>query len=450
MLINWAHVYRRRWLWVYLPIGLMALAAFVWLSSLFLPAVPDKITITSGPVDGMYHQHAQRYAEFFRRHGLIAEIVTSAGSAQNIERLRDNDTPNQIGFVQGGFGAIDRALTSEARASIQTLVNVDIEPIWIFTRSQQLDSLLQLQGQRVSIGRVGSGSRVVALKLLEQLRMDPKTMLPSDKTGLEAVNALVQDQLDAAIFVAAPNAPVVKAMLRAQGVYLMQLKQTAAFTERIAYLDAKLVAQGTLDPSSSQPMQDTILLTTVASLVGNENMHPALKRLATAAAMQVHQEATPMSKAGDFPNLKHVDFPLAPDARNTLLYGLSWTEQHLNVDQALWVRRLAILGLPLALLAWLVCRFVPVYLSWTLEGHVNRWYGELKFIEHDVDRYHVPIQDFARHHSQLAAIDSALSNFDAPKTFIKRLYILRQHVDFVRQKLNAKRAANNRGLAHEN
>ncbi|MGA8514350.1 MAG: TAXI family TRAP transporter solute-binding subunit, partial [Burkholderiaceae bacterium] len=274
--------------------------------------MPDKITITSGPVDGMYHQHAQKYAAFFHRHGLAAEIVTSAGSGQNIERLRNTDTPNQIGFVQGGFGAIDRVLTSETRASIQTLANVDIEPVWIFSRNKHLDSLLQLQGQRVSIGRIGSGSRVVALKLLEQMRMEPKDMLTSDTTGLEAVNALVQDQLDAAIFVAAPTAPVVKAMLRASGVHLAQLKQTAAFTERIAYLEPKLVAQGMLDRSASQPKQDTILLTTVASLVANENLHPALKRLATAAAMEVHQGATPLSKAGDFPNLKHVDFPLAP------------------------------------------------------------------------------------------------------------------------------------------
>jgi uncharacterized protein len=448
--INWARVYQRRWLWVYLPIGLLTLSAFVWLSSRFLPAVPDKITITSGPVDGMYHQHAKQYAEFFRQHGLPAEIITSAGSAQNIERLRETDTPNQIGFVQGGFGAIDRALTSETRANIQTLANVDIEPIWIFSRNKHLDSLLQLQGQRVSIGRVGSGSRVVALKLLELLRMAPKDLLTSETTGLEAVNALVQNQLDAVIFVAAPNAPVVKAMLRASGVYLTQLKQTAAFSERITYLEPKLVAQGMLDRDSSQPTQDTILLTTVASLVANENLHPALKRLATAAAMQVHQEATPLSRAGDFPNLKHVDFPLAPDARNTLLYGLSWPEQHLSTDQALWARRLAVLGLPLALLAWLLCRFVPVYLSWTLEGHVNRWYGELKFIEHDIDRAHVSAQDFSRHHSQLGAIDSALNIFDAPKAFFKRLYILRMHVNFVRQKLNAKRAVNDRGLAREN
>jgi uncharacterized protein len=439
-LINWAHVYRQRWLWVYTPIGLVALLVFAWLCSVFLPSVPDKITINSGPVDGMYHQHAQRYAEYFRRRGLAAEVAPSAGTAQNLERLRDPSSPGQIGFVQGGFGAIDRSEASENRAHIQTLANVDIEPVWIFSRNRNIDSLLQLLGQRVSIGRIGSGSRVVALKLLEQMRIEPKDLLLSDLTGLEAAKALEQGQLDAVIIVAAPNAPVVKAMLRASGVYLAQLKLTAAFTERIAYLEPKLVAQGMLDSRSSQPAQDTILLTTVASLVANEHLHPALKRLASAAATVVHQEATPLSKAGDFPNLKHVDFPLAPDARNTLLRGLYWHEQHLSVNAALWAWRLLFFGLPLTGLAWLLCRFVPVYLSWTLESHVNRWYGELKFIENDVDKAHVSIQDFARHQSQLAAIDTALTKFDAPKAHFKRLYLLRQHVDFVRQKLNAKRA----------
>lgn len=424
---------------VYVPIVLAAVCAFVWLAWKVFPPAPRTITITSGPVDGMYYQHAQRYADFFRRYGLDATVITSAGSAQNIERLRDTQDPAQVGFVQGGFGLLDRAVAHDNRTNIQTLANVDIEPIWIFSRLKDIDSLWQLQGRRVSIGQIGSGSRLVAIKLLEQVSIEPKDLVVSETTGLSAVKALQDEEIDVAIFVAAPNAPVVKAMLRARGVYLVQIKRSAALTERIPYLEPRLVAQGMLDSASLQPAADIILLTTVASVVVSENLHPTLKRLAIAAAIEVHREATPLSKAGDFPNLKRIDFTSAPDARNTLLHGLPWLERHFNVAQAQWIWRFFAFGLPLAFVAWMLCRLVPAYLRWTLESYINRWYGELKFIEHDLEQAKLSGLDFSRHHTQLRAIETALAHFDAPQEYMKRLYMLRHHIDFVRQKLLTKR-----------
>jgi uncharacterized protein len=363
------------------------------------------------------------------------DVVESAGSAQNIERLRDTRDAAQVGFVQGGFGQIDRALASESRTNIQTIANVDVEPVWIFSRLKDVDSLLQLQGMRVSIGQVGSGSRLVAIKLLEQVKLEPKDLVVSETTGLGAVKALSVGTIDAAIFVASPSAPIVAAMLSAPGVHLVTLKRSAALIERIPYLEPRLVAQGTLTSNGLQPEQDSVMLTTIASVVVSENLHPALKRLTAAVARQVHRNAGLFHKAGDFPNLKRIDFPSAPDARSTLQHGLPWIEQHLTVTQAQWVWRLLLIGLPLALLCWALCYFVPAFMRWTLESYVNRWYGELKFIEHDLETSKLSGLDYAKHNIQLRAIDSAVNQFDAPPEFMKRLFMLQKHTDFVRQKL---------------
>ncbi len=433
-------MYRLRVWVVFLPACFIALALFFWLGWSVFPTAPNHITITSGAKDGMYYKYAQRYAQGMREYGLTVDVIESAGSAQNMERLRDTQNPAQVGFLQGGFGQIDRAVASDNRTNIQTIANVDIEPVWIFSRIKDVDSLLQLQGMRVSIGQVGSGSRLVAIKLLEQVQLEPKDLVVSESTGLAAVKALTSGTIDAAIFVASANAPIVAAMLAVPGVHLVTLKRSAALIERITYLDPRLLAQGTLTPSGLQPDKDSVMLTTIASVVVSENLHPALKRLTASVARQVHQEAGLFHKAGDFPSLKRIDFPSAPDARATLQHGLPWMERHLSVGAAQWAWRLLLVGLPLALLCWALCYFVPAFMRWTIESYVNRWYGELKFIEHDLETSKLSGLDFAKHTIQLRAIDSAVSQFDAPPEFMKRLFMLQKHTDFVRQKLISQRA----------
>ncbi len=437
--MNWGRIYRLRVWAIFLPACTIALALFFWLGwSVFAPA-PNQITITSGAKDGMYYSYAQRYAQAMRGYGLRVDVVESAGSAQNIDRLRDTQNPAQVGFVQGGFGQIDRAIASENRTNIQTIANVDVEPVWIFSRIRHIDSLLQLQGLRVSIGQVGSGSRLVAIKLLEQVRLEPKDLVVSETTGLGAVKALANGSIDAAIFVASAGAPIVAAMLAEPAVHLVTLKRSAALIERIPYLEPRLVAQGTLTSNGLHPEQDSVMLTTIASVVVSENLHPALKRLTASVARQVHQGAGVFHKSGDFPNLKRIDFPSAPDARSTLLHGLPWIESHLSVTAAQWVWRIFLVGLPLALLCWALCYFVPAFMRWTIESYVNRWYGELKFIEHDLETSKLSGLDFAKHNIQLRTIDNAVSQFDAPPEFMKRLFMLQKHTDFVRQKLITQR-----------
>lgn len=434
--MRWAQMYRLRVWFVFLPVCLIAAALFLWLGWKVFPPAPTQVTITSGAKDGMYYAHAQRYAQTLRRYGLEVDVLESAGTGQNIDRLRDKQQPSQIGFVQGGFGLLDRELPSDGRTAIQTIANVDIEPIWIFARRKEIDSLLQLQGMRVSIGQQGSGSRLIALKLLEQVRLEPKDLIVSETTGMSAVKALASGEIEAAIFVAAPNAPLVTAMLSSPNVHLITLKRSAALIERVPYLEPRLVAKGMLGPTGLQPTQDTVMLTTVASVVVSENLHPAIKRLTAAAARQVHREAGLFHKAGDFPNLRRADFMTSPDARSTLVYGLPWIEEHFSIvwAQALW--RIALIGLPLALLCLALCYSLPAFMRWTLESYINRWYGELKFIENDLDTTQSSGLDFARHNIQLNAIDAGLRNFDAPPEFMKRLFMLQKHIEFVRQKLH--------------
>jgi uncharacterized protein len=433
--MNAARFYRHQWTSIHIPIWISALLVFFWLASQWMPMPPKEITISTGRAGGMYQEHALLYQKALLDFGIQAKLLESAGTGQNIQRLKDNASGVQVGFIQGGY-ALSEANTT-LNSGIETIAQVDVEPVWVFSRFRDVDSLLRLQGARVSIGQSGSGSRLVATRLLEQVRLEPKDLVLSETVGMETVAALRDGRIDATIFVAAANAPVVQALLKTPGVYLALLKRSAALTERMPYLDARFVAAGSLNFSTQQPAQDAVLLSTLASVVVREDLHPLIKRALTDAAIQTHSAAGPLHLAGEFPNLKRAEFSSAIEARDVLRNGMPWLEKTLGVYFAQWAYRILFIGLPLILIAFVLTRMVPGYLRWLMESGINRWYGELKFIENDLKNNKPGGLEVARFRGQLQQIEQEVNTFQPPRSYMQRMYQLRQHILFVKAELGS-------------
>ncbi len=428
-----ATLYQRNWLLIRLPIGLLAAALATWLWQTLHPMPPTALSITTGGAEGAYYGHSQRYADVFAAHGVTLTIQTSAGSQQNLDRLRQDNAPSDLAFVQGGFGYLGTAMDYANSSRVQTLVNVDVEPLWLFTRLPQLDTLTQLQGLRVAIGPEGSGSRRVALKLLEQARVDPSDLTLSPLTGNVAAQALAQGNVDVIVLVAAPQAASVQNMIRLPGVRPVGLRLTAAITERNPYLEARLLPRSAL--GEGLPAQDLTLLTTSASLVARDALHPALKRLAVVVARQSHGGSGVFHRAGEFPSLRQIDFPIAPQGRDMLAQGLNTLEQLMPFWWAQLTERLLLIVLPVALGALWLMVLIPTWLHWRLKSRVNRWYGELKFIENDLQQASLPGLDLARFLQRLNGIEKALAAFRCPNDLMPQCYTLHQHIEFVRRRL---------------
>jgi TRAP-type uncharacterized transport system substrate-binding protein len=429
-----ARLYQQKWLLIQLPLLLATIGIATWIWVKIFPLPQAELSIVTANADGAYYRHAQRYVEGFAAYGVRLTVLTSAGSQENLDRLRQPAGPSDLAFMQGGFGYLGSSFEGRGRSRVETLANVDIEPVWIFSRYREIDSLNQLQGLRLALGPNGSGSRKVGLRLLEQARIDASRDLSlSDLGGSAAVQALRQGTVDVVLMVSAPEAAAVQAMLGVPGVYLANLRKSTAIAERNPYLEPRLLAQGSLD--TRLPPRDITLLTTSASLVAREDLHPALKRLAIAVAMDVHAGGGPFHRAGDFPSLRRIDFPTAPEARPTLMNGLPFLESLLPFWWAQVVERVLLIVLPLALLALWLMRLIPAYLRWLLESRVNRWYGELKFIENDLNQAPVTGLDITRFLQRLNGIDKAMMAFATPRDLMARGYALHQHIEFVRQRL---------------
>jgi TRAP-type uncharacterized transport system substrate-binding protein len=419
---------------VKLPLAVLAAICIVALWVAFLPMPPRQITLSSGLPEGVYHGYAQRYAQAFERHGVTLNVVPSEGAEMNLQRLRGTAQPQtDLAFVQGGMGAsaVDRA----SGVRLETIARIDNETLWIFSRVPGLDSLEQLQGSRVSLGPRGSGTRRLALAVLDQVRMTPKDLVDSDLSGMPAVKALAKGELDAVVMVSAPQSTVVREFLRTPGVHLVQLKRSAALTERLAFLQVRLLPQGALDPTANLPPRDTAVLVATSSLVARADLHPALQRLAAEVAREIHAGPGPFHRAGDFPSVRRIEFPAATQARRTLLQGRPWLERNLPFWWAQLALRLLVIVLPVALVAFWLSRAIPAYLRWLVDSSVARWYGELKFIEDDLSRASLTGLDRVKYLQRLADIEKSMAQFATPSYLMPRWYTLRKHIDFVRTRL---------------
>lgn len=433
-----ASLYRHRWLTIRLPIALLTLAAAWWLLDRVAPLPPDRLAMSTGMADGAYHQMGLRYQAAFARHGVQLELQPSAGSAQNLQRLAPpagSGPTADLALVQGGFGWA--APGQAGPVAVQTLATVDIEAVWIFTRQREITSPLQLRGLHVAAGPQGSGHRVMAERLLATLRVRPDEVRWSPLSGQAAGDALLRDEVDALLMVAPASAPSVRALLGRPELALAGLHRTAAIAERLHFLEPRLLAQDALGPGL--PPRDLTLLTTPTQLVARPDLRPALQRLAVQVAGDVHAEGGPFHRPGDFPNLRHSDFPTAAAARAALGTQPAWFERWLPFWWSQLLQRLVLIGVPLALIAWWLAKALPGLLRLRLENKVVRYYGELKFIENDLGTTQPGGLELARFNDRLGHLERALRALKLPPELAQRWYTLHQHLEFVRGRVQAMR-----------
>jgi TRAP transporter TAXI family solute receptor len=140
------------------PAILLVIAGFWFAYQFVAPPPPKKIVISTGSKTGTYYRIAQQYREELAKEGIELEIISSSGSGENISRLISKKA--DLAFIQGGTGNNEPGLYS--------LGSLYYEPLWIFLgKDNNVEQITDLSGLRVSIGKEGSGTRILAKQILE-------------------------------------------------------------------------------------------------------------------------------------------------------------------------------------------------------------------------------------------------------------------------------------------
>ncbi|MGH8772383.1 MAG: TAXI family TRAP transporter solute-binding subunit, partial [Burkholderiales bacterium] len=182
------------------------------------------------------------------------------------------------------------------------------------------------------------------------------------------------------------------------------------------------------------PPADTQLLAPSSTLIAHEDLHPALMSLILKAATEVHGAPGLFSKKGEFPAPKDSDFPLSDEAKRFYKSGTPFLQRYLPFWIANFITRMMVLLVPIVTLLIPLMRVAPLIYSWRIRRRLSRWYGELRFLEDEVQSS-VDSNRLPEFRERFRNIEDAVNRIPTPDAYADRLYALKLHVDFVRQKL---------------
>jgi len=417
---------------VLVPIVIVSVVA-IWLALHFVsPSPPRALTMSSGPKGSTFANVAGRYRKILERDGIKLNVVESAGSQENLARLSNPHSGVDIALVQSGISA------SGESGNIVSLGSMFYELVAIFYRSPKpIQRLSELRSQRIAIGPEGSGTRTLALALLKANGIEPggPTQL-SSLEGEAARAALMRHQVDAIILTgdSAPAATV-REMLHTEGVRLFEFSRADAYVRRFPYLSKLMVPSGAFDLGEDLPPSDLNLLAPTVELLAHSNLHPALVDLLIEAANEVHNHASLLQAAGQFPNPVTHSFPISQEAARYYKSGdRSFLYRYLPFWLASLVNRILVVLLPVVVVVIPGLRLLPQLYRWRIDRRIHSRYGELMALEREA-LGELSAERRAQLLERLNEIERTAIARRMPGSHAEQLYVLREHIKFVRENL---------------
>ena len=394
-------------------------------------APPRTLVVTSGPPGSTFQRFADSYAKLLAKKGVTLQVRPSQGSLENLQRLKAAKREVDIGFVLGGV-AEDTDL-----GELESLGSVAHQPLWIFYRgTKRISRLSELAGLRIAVGAPGSGTRALALTLLQAFGLTATQATFLDNDADTAATGLQEGKLDA-VFLVGDSAPLqtLRTLLRSPDVQLYSFAQADAYVRRRDYLSKIVLPQGSIDLGKNLPAQDVVMIGPTVELVARKGLHPALTDLLLEAAQDVHGKSSLLQRRGEFPVPLEHEFTLNEDA---LRYYKSGKGLLYRTVQSFWlaslINRVLVVFVPALLVLIPALRLLPIVYRWTIQLRIIRCYRPLLLLERDVAG---PLtrEQSAEMLRRLDAIDEAVNHLKVPASFANQFYVLRGHIAFVRDRL---------------
>lgn len=387
------------------------------------PAPPRKVVIAGGAEGGAYAAAAQHYAEALRRQQIEVEVQTTAGSVDNLNRIKNKQA--DIGIVQTGLAA---DLGSEGVRSIGA---VFYEPLWVFYRAGiRVEELQDVAGKRAAIGPEGSGVRVLASLLLAEAGVTGEMFDAVPLAGQAAAQALKAGEIDVALVVSSPTTPFIANLIADPNVRLMSMLEAHALARRHPYLDEVTLYRGVVDLANILPKDDVLLIAPAAQIVVREDLHSAIQSLLIEAAFAEHAGGSVLADPGRFPTPVLSDIPVAEEAERYYKKGPTFLRSVFPYSVANFFERAWVLAIPLITLLIPLVRAAPPLYRWRIRRKIYIWYRDLRNLE-AAGRNAATAEERMAVRERLADMQQQTGEVEVPLSYNDDLYRLRSHIRFV-------------------
>ena len=282
------------------------LFAGYWVATETRKEVPGRVVLVAGSTQ--YFELAASLRPALEKNGVKLEIVRkietkidakqkASPTFETLHALVDPDGSVNAAFVKGGlFGSLKGSLSTEKAqlrrkelSELKSVGRVMLEPIWVFTRSEDahLKSLHDLMNKRILTGSRESGSRRVAHQLLKANGIDKANAERIEQELKADASQLINREADAAILILPADNDVIRDLLKVKGIRLMNFENADAYVNRFPALTKVRIPAGAVDFANSFPPEDTTLLATEVALVVRPTLDHAL--VLTAHVCRHHQ-----------------------------------------------------------------------------------------------------------------------------------------------------------------
>ncbi|MCR9202566.1 MAG: hypothetical protein NXI04_28325 [Planctomycetaceae bacterium] len=238
----------------------------------FRTQLPSVVRITGGPQGGRYAQLAAGLArELRQRLDVEVEVLSSAGSLQNIERLESGQV--HLGLYQVETRRVaeqDQHAVHDKRA-VQFVSNLYPELVIPVGRFNALEL-----GEESAAGRVWScndrlsGDFAAATWLLQHLGRDAATFDIRSVRYMQLADELVAENVDVGILCCGVNAPILRHLLCVTRLKLKRIPAVTAFVHKHASLSPATIPAGYFQTEPMIPPDDFPTVAIQAQLLASE------------------------------------------------------------------------------------------------------------------------------------------------------------------------------------
>ena len=196
-----------------LTVVLIAIGVVIWRAP--DASTRETLVLATGSESGVYHALGTAYARSIERRGLAdrVEVRTSHGSVENMRLLESGEVDLALVQSDTPAGGSARLIASLFEEELHVVVSRDL--------ANQIRTVTDLGGRRVSLGDRESGTRQVSQRVLDHLEVDVAEDL--QLTPEQAVDALEAGTIDAVFILTAVPATSVSELARRDAIRFVTL-----------------------------------------------------------------------------------------------------------------------------------------------------------------------------------------------------------------------------------
>jgi len=202
--------------------------------------------------------------------GLTVNVVSTDGSKANILGI---DAGNyQLATVQSDVMAYawagTRSFQSEGKLdSFRVIGGLYAEAVQLVTMKDDINSVADLAGKKVSIGASGSGVYFNAVDILEAAGLSESDIIPQYQSFADSADALKDGKIDAAFIVAGAPTPAIQELCTTTDARLVPIDGdvATALMSKSSYYTTYKIPKGTYEGQTEDVTTVTVKATLIVS-----------------------------------------------------------------------------------------------------------------------------------------------------------------------------------------